>query len=75
MELSGKHKAELAGARVQRAALQLSVLFPIIIRRLLPSLTSTPRYLGARLVNLHPSTLELGTSSISPDAQLINLSR
>jgi hypothetical protein len=46
MELSGKHKAELAGARVQRAVLQaLSVLFPVIIRRLLLSPTSTPALL------------------------------
>jgi len=80
-KLPGKHKAELAGARVQRAVLLASGFLPQLTtsryhpsRRLLPSPTSIPRYLSARLVNLHPGTLELGTS-ISPDNELVNLSR
>ena len=77
MELSGKHKAELAGVRVQRAPLGLqffSVHHSFGGYKYFPLPHRPPRYLSARLVNPHPVTLELGTFSISPDAQLVNLS-
>jgi len=75
LKLSSKHEAELAsttsGPTTSAGLLSSAFLPHLTTSRYHSATTLCPRYLSARLVNLH----QLGTFTTSPDARLVNLPR